>query len=170
MATAANQCLRRAARSDPRSYDQHCQGTSPPSRRLQTVLQGSSRGEEATKKLLAIGSALKGKLPSPQGMRRLLPADRGVKRACTQTSACEQQHRRRNTPRRSCSSWSAKGCCAALSGLSGARQRELAATASRPACITTSGSSHSTLAKRTQPAARCPPRVAGLVVLLPAEL
>jgi hypothetical protein len=34
----------------------------------------------------------------PQGMRRILPADRGVKRARTQTAACEQQHRRSNTP------------------------------------------------------------------------
>ena len=33
-----------------------CQGTNPPSRRPQSVLRGSSRGEEASKKLLAIRS------------------------------------------------------------------------------------------------------------------
>ena len=53
-ATAANSSARNA-----------CQGTYPPSRRPQSVLRGPSRGEEATKKLLAIRSVPKGKLPSP---------------------------------------------------------------------------------------------------------
>jgi hypothetical protein len=40
------------------------EGTIPPSRRPQSVLRGPSEGEEATKKLLAIGSE-EDKLPSP---------------------------------------------------------------------------------------------------------
>ncbi len=46
-----------------------CQGTHPPSRRPQLVLRGPSRGEEATKKLLAIGSASSAKPRRPQGSR-----------------------------------------------------------------------------------------------------
>ena len=46
-----------------------CQGICPPSRRHLTVLQGPSRGEEATKKLLAIGSAAEAKTRRPRGTR-----------------------------------------------------------------------------------------------------
>ena len=46
-----------------------CQGTSPPSRRQLTLLQGPRRGEEASKKLLAIGSASSAKPRRPQGSR-----------------------------------------------------------------------------------------------------
>ena len=43
------------------------QGASPPSRRQPTLLQGSSRGEEASKKLLAVGLAHSAKPRRPQG-------------------------------------------------------------------------------------------------------
>jgi len=58
-----------------------CQGTNPPSRRPQSVLRGSSRGEEATKKLLAIRSVQKANSPRLLGIRRILPADAGAARA-----------------------------------------------------------------------------------------
>ena len=46
------------------------------------MLRGPSEGEEATKKLLAIGS-VKVKLPSPQGIRRNLSVGAQVRRART---------------------------------------------------------------------------------------
>ena len=46
-----------------------CQGTDPPSRRPLTLLQGPSRGEEASKKLPAIGSVLSAKPRRLQGSR-----------------------------------------------------------------------------------------------------
>ena len=58
-----------------------CQGTYPPSRRPQSVLRGPSRGEEATKKLLAIRSVQKANSPRLLGIRRILPADAGAARA-----------------------------------------------------------------------------------------
>ena len=61
-----------------------CQGTYPPSRRPQLVLRGPSEGEEATKKLLAIGSASSANSHRPQGMRRNSPATE-VRRARMQS-------------------------------------------------------------------------------------
>ena len=58
-----------------------CQGTSPPSRRQLTLLQGPSRGEEASKKLLAVGSALTAKPRRPQGPRTKAGLQRGMARA-----------------------------------------------------------------------------------------
>ncbi len=63
-----------------------CQGTSPPSRRQLTLLQGPSRGEEASKKLLAIGSAEKAKPRRPQGSRTKACLDQGTARAHRQHS------------------------------------------------------------------------------------
>ena len=53
----------------PSTTGNACQGICPPSRRHLTVLQGPSRGEEATKKLLAIGSAAEAKTRRPRGTR-----------------------------------------------------------------------------------------------------
>ena len=58
-----------------------CQGTSPPSRRHLTMLQGPSRGEEDIKKLLAIGSAAKAKPCRPQGTGTKACLWQGVARA-----------------------------------------------------------------------------------------
>ncbi len=63
-----------------------CQGTSPPSRRQLTLLQGPSRGEEASKKLLATGSAEKAKPRRPQGSRTKACLDQGTARAHKQRS------------------------------------------------------------------------------------
>ena len=49
------------------------------------VLRGSGRGEEATKKLLAIGPASSTNSHRPQGMRRNSPATKGAARARMQT-------------------------------------------------------------------------------------
>jgi len=65
---------------NPTSDRHYCQGTNPPSRRPITVLRGSSGGEEATKKLLAIGS-VKGKLPSPPRHEEKPACNKGAARA-----------------------------------------------------------------------------------------
>ena len=62
------------------------------------VLQGSGRGEEATKKLLAIGSAFSANSHRPQGMRRNPPATevlqaRASKRISRATAASATYHR-----------------------------------------------------------------------------
>ena len=58
-----NQRLHRAPLWRNTTSDCYCQGTNPPSRRPQLVFRGPSEGEEASKKLFAIGS-VKRKLPS----------------------------------------------------------------------------------------------------------
>ena len=81
-ATAANPSARNA-----------CQGTYPPSRRPQSVLRGSSRGEEATKKLLAIRSVQKANSPRLLGIRRIPPAGTGAARArhSARNQCCSQR-------------------------------------------------------------------------------
>lgn len=62
-------------------------GASPPPRRLQTELQGSSRGEEASKKPLAKGPAAQAISRRPQGMRSLLQ----VRSSCKAQARADKQ-------------------------------------------------------------------------------
>jgi hypothetical protein len=77
----ANHRLRRAHTAAKPHARNACQGTSPPSRRQLTLLQGPSRGEEASKKLLAVESALTAKPRRPQGPRTKAGLQRGMARA-----------------------------------------------------------------------------------------
>ena len=105
-ATAANPSARNA-----------CQGTNPPSRRPQSVLRGPSRGEEATKKLLAIRSVQKANSPRLLGIRRIPPAGTGaaLARLSARNRCCSQRPTNsRRTVQHSKLSKQFEACCLAL--------------------------------------------------------
>jgi hypothetical protein len=94
----ANHRLRRAHTAAKPHARNACQGTYPPSRRPQLVLRGPSEGEEATKKLLAIGS-VKRKLPSPPRHQEKPACGRaGTARARIASSQARSSHPALNTP------------------------------------------------------------------------
>jgi hypothetical protein len=90
--------MRQAPQWHNPTTNRHCQGTNPPSRRPQLVLRGPSEGEEATKKLLAIGSEPR-KLPSPpRHEEKLACGHAGAARARNASSQTRSSRPALNTP------------------------------------------------------------------------